>query len=645
MRRTWVQISMVALAGLSFSAAMAAPTGPPQPMPLAPNPPLPEPKDIPYPGELTVAVDATDLTHNIFRVKETIPVSGAPIVLTYPRWLPGAHNPGGSIDKLAGLIVHAGGKRLEWKRDTADVFAFHIDPQGAKTLDIEFQFLSAVSTREGRVVMTPEMLNAQWISLALYPAGYFTRDIKVKASIKLPDGWKYATALETDHDDGPWAYFKTTTFNTFADSPLIAGKYFKQVELDPGGPAPVRLDVIADSPEQLEMKPDQIAAHKNLVKQAYLNFGSHHYSPYDFLFSLSDKMGGNGLEHHQSSEDGTSPKYFTDWEKGSAGRDLLAHEFTHSWDGKFRRGADLWTPTFNVPMRDSLLWVYEGQTQYWGYVLAARSGLMPKQDVLDAIAETAALYDHRVGREWKALIDTTNDPIVAQRRPLSWLSWQRSEDYYSEGQLIWLDADTLIRERSGGKRSLTDFARRFFGIYDGSFVTQTYTFEDVVKALNAVEPYDWATFLRTRLEGHGPGAPLDGIARGGYKLVYTEVQTPYAKSAEARRETSDFMYSLGLAVGRDGQLTGVQWEGPAFKSGLTADTQLIAVNGLTYSGDILKAAVKAAKGTNQPIELLVKANNHFRTVRIDWHEGLKYPHLEKVGTGPGSLDAILEPLK
>jgi predicted metalloprotease with PDZ domain len=649
MRRYGLGVSLTVLATVlgaaMATAAPAAKSAVPLPMPAPPSPPIPEPRDIPYPGELTVAIDATDLTHGIFSIKETVPVAApGPMVLTYPKWLPGNHSPRGAIDKLAGLIVHAGGKRIEWRRDPVDVTAFHIDPPaGAKSVEVEFQFLSAVSTREGRVVMTPEMLNAQFISLALYPAGYFTRDIKVKASIKLPEGWKYATALETERQDGPWAHFKTTTFETLADSPLIAGKYYRQFDLDPGGPARVSLDVIADRPEELDAKPEQILAHKTLVQQAYRVFGSHHYSHYDFLFTLSDKMGGNGLEHHQSSEDGTTPRYFLDWDKGSAGRDLLAHEYTHSWNGKFRRGADLWTPTFNVPMRDSLLWVYEGQTQYWGYVLAARSGLMSRKDTLDAIAMTAATYDNRVGRAWKPLIDTTNDPIVAQRSPLSWLSWQRSEDYYSEGQLIWLDADTLIREKSGGQRSLDDFAKLFFGVDDGSYVPHTYTFDDVVKALNTVQPYDWASFLHTRLEGHGPGAPLDGLQRGGYKLVYTDVQSDYAKSAEMRRKTTDFMYSLGFSVNRDGQLSEVQWDGPAFKAGLTADTQLVAVNGLAYSADDLKQAVKDAKGAGPAVELLVKINDHYRTVKIDWHGGPLYPHLEKVSAGDGSLDAILTP--
>ncbi len=635
--------SAALLAGVLMSGAARAAVVQPMPTPLPEA--IPQPRDVAYPAPLEVAVDATDLTHGIFSVREIVPLAGpGPVVLTYPRWLPGNHAPSGPIDKLAGLEITADGKPLEWTRDPVDVFAFHVTPPaGARALQIRFQFLSPVSTREGRVVMTPEMLNAQWNALALYPAGWFTRDIPVKASIRLPEDWKYATALETERESDGTVQFRQTTFETFVDSPLIAGRYYKQVDLDPGGPAPVRLDVIADRPDELEMTPEQIAPHRELVRQAYRLFGSHHYDHYDFLLSLSDKMGGNGLEHHQSSEDGTSPKYFTDWDKAPAGRDLLAHEYTHSWDGKFRRPADLWTPTYNVPMRGSLLWVYEGQTQYWGYVLAARSGLLTQQQALDAIAATAAVYDARVGRSWRAMEDTTNDPIIAQRRPLSWLSWQRSEDYYSEGQLIWLDADTLIRQRSGGKRSLDDFARAFFGVNNGSFVPATYDFDEVVRTLNGVEPYDWASFLKARLLGHGPGAPLDGITRGGYRLVFTPTPTEYFRAAEGRRKVTDLTFSLGLSVNRDGQIGEVIWDGPAFRAGLTADTQIMAVNGLTYAADDLKDAVRLAKGSGAPIELLVKINDHFRTVRIDYHDGLRYPRLEKIAPGEAALDAILAP--
>jgi predicted metalloprotease with PDZ domain len=403
------------------------------------------------------------------------------------------------------------------------------------------------------------------------------------------------------------------------------------------------MDIVADRPEELEITPEQLDAHRALIRQAARLYGSHHYNHYDFLLSLSDEMSGIGLEHHRSSEDGTLGGYFTDWDKTASARSLLPHEYTHSWNGKFRRPQDLWTPNYDVPMRDSLLWVYEGQTQYWGEVLSARSGLVSKKDELDSWAQIAATYDHRVGRAWKALQDTTNDPITASRRPEPWRSWQRSEDYYSEGALVWLDADTLIRELSHGKKSLDDFARSFFGVDDGAWGEKTYTFEDVVAALNAVQPYDWASFLRTRLDGHGPGAPLDGLKRGGYRLVYTAEESAYARTANARRKITDFTYSVGFMVGPDGKLADVQWDGPAFKAGLTAGTQLVAVNGRAYDADVLKDAIKAAQGSGPTVELIVRSGDIYRTVKIDWHEGLKYPHLERIGAGPASFDEILAP--
>ncbi len=639
-------LSLLATVGvLSVFSAAAPAFAEDQPQPAAPTPAIASPQDLPYPGVIRLAVDATDLSHAIFVVHETVPVSGpGPLTLLYPKWLPGNHSPTGPIDKLAGLVITANGQRIEWRRDPVDVYAFHVDvPAGVGALDLNFQFLSPVSGREGRIMMTPDMLSLEWNTLALYPAGYFSRQIQVEASVTLPEGFKPATALETASAAGATTTFKPASFNTLVDSPLIAGRNFRAFDLDPGGPARVSLDVIADRPDELAAAPEQITAHRALVQQAYKLFGSHHYDHYDFLFSLSDKLGGIGLEHHQSSEDGATPKYFTDWGKTESSRDLLAHEYTHSWNGKFRRPADLWTPNFNTPMRDSLLWVYEGQTQYWGFVLAARSGLLTKQQALDAIAATAATYDHRVGRAWRPLEDTTNDPVIATRRPLSWLSWQRSEDYYSEGELVWLDVDTLIREKSGGRRSLDDFAKAFFGVNNGSYVTDTYAFEDIVSTLNAVQPYDWTSFLHQRLDGHGPGAPLDGLARGGYRLVYTDTPTDYFTSNEARRKTTDLSYSIGVIIGKDGMLTEVDWDGPAFRAGLTEDTQIVAVNGDTFNADDLKDAIRNARTGTAPIELLVKDNERFRTVRIDYHDGLRYPRLEKVAGLSAPLDAILEP--
>jgi len=611
------------------------------PAPLPPE--VAAPQDRPYPGVIRLAVDAHDLRRHVFRVTETIPVASGALTLLYPKWGPGSHAPVGRIDSLAGLVIRAGGQRLEWTRDTVDMYAFHLTvPAGASSLELEFQFLSPTDENQGRIVVTPEMLNLQWLSVVLYPAGYFVRQIEVEPSVRLPDEWQFATALEIASASGATTTFKPVSLETLVDSPMFAGHYVKRVDLDASGPVPVRLNVFADRADLLEAKPAQLDAHRALVAQAYKLFNSHHFDHYDFLLALSDRLGFIGLEHHRSSENATAPTYFTEWDKNPDTRELLPHEFTHSWNGKFRRPADLWTANFNVPMRDSLLWVYEGQTQYWGYVLSARSGLVTKEQALDQLAYTAAIFSHRPGREWRSLEDTTNEPIVAGRQPIPWRSWQRGVDYYSEGELIWIDADTLIRELSNGQKSLDDFARAFFGVDDGQWVAKTYTFDDVVAALNAVQPYDWAAFLHARLDRHD-GPPLDGLARGGYRLTYTDTASDYFKKLEARRKFSDFTFSLGFAVGRENKLSDVLWGGRAEAAGLAVGTQLIAVNGEAYEKDRLMAMITAAKTDNAPLEFIVKDGNRYSTVRIDYHDGLRYPHLTRDEHTPARLDEILAP--
>lgn len=634
--------AVAALLWLTAPAALAQPA--PLPEPAAPTAAIAAPVDQPYPGTLRINVDATDTDRRIFWVRETVPVAAAgDMVLLYPKWLPGHHSPSGPLEQFAGLLIHANGKPLEWTRDPVEMGAFHITvPQGVGSIEVEFQYLSPTDGNQGRIMVTPEMLSLQWNAMALYPAGYYTRQIPVEASVRFPEGWSFGSALEAagKQRDGS-TLFKTVSFETLIDSPMIAGRYFRQVDLDPGGRSPVRLDIVADRPEQLDIKDEQLAQHRALITQADKLYGARHYDHYDFLLSVSDRLGGIGLEHHRSSEDGVKPNYFTEWDKSSS-HDLLPHEYTHSWNGKFRRGADLWTPDFNIlPMRDSLLWVYEGQTQYWGNVLAARAGLNTKQQALDALANVAATYDNRVGREWRALADTTNGPIIANRRPQAWVSWERTEDYYSEGQLVWLDVDTLLREKSDGKLSLDNFAHAFFGIQDGSYTSATYTFDDVVRTLNEVMPYDWATFLKTRLDGHGPGAPLDGLARGGYRLVYTDQPQPESSRAGEEPGSLNLTYSLGLSLNKDGILNGVQWNGVAFKAGLTVGAQVVAVNGITYNADRLRGAVKQAVGDKAPIELLIKRADHYTTVKLDYHGGLRYPHLERIEGQPARLDDIL----
>ena len=607
---------------------------------------VPAPRNQPYPGAIRLQVDVTDTDRKIVRVHETVTGVGPDTILLYPQWLPGGHAPEGPIDRIAGLTVSANGTRLRWTRDPVDINAFRVfAPPGVHSVEIDFQYLTPTSAKVGEMEISRDIVTLEWNAVILYPAGYYSSQIPVTAGATVPAGWKIATALESStegNEQGAQRVFKTVSLETLIDSPLYAGRYVSEFDLDPGAAAKVRLMLLAERPESLTVTPEQLAAYRTLVQQTYRLFGSHHFSHYDFLNVLSDQMRPTGLEHHQSSEDVLDANAYTEWDKAAVDRDLLPHEFTHSWNGKFRRPADLWTPNFNVPMQNSLLWVYEGQTQYWGQVLAARSGLWTKQQTLDEIAQTLATYQAQSGRNWRALQDTTNDEIINPRRPMPWRDWQRYEDYYDEGKLIWFEVDTLIRERSHDKHSLDDFARAFFGIQNGSFTPVTYGFDDVVKTLNQVERYDWATFLRERVESVGNPVSMEGLRRGGYKLVYNDVAGDFLKSGEALHKRVNLLYSIGAEIeDKDGSLRRVLWDSPAFKANLIEGMQILAVNGVAYSGDLLKDAIKAAKTSKAPIELIVKVDDYFRVVNLDYHDGLRYPHLERDPSQPARLDDIV----
>jgi len=624
---------------LSFAALLLATTVPaaaqnsaPQPTPIVDT--IPAPRDIDYPGTIQLDIDATNTQQGIFQVKQTIPVAkSGHMVLLFPKWLPGKHGPRGEIEKLAGLQILANGKRLPWTRDDVDVFAFHIDvPSGAKKLDVQFQFISATKPEQGRIVMTPDMMSLQFNSLSLYPAGYFVRRIPVQARVKYPEGWSAASGLPSKAVGSTVTYDKTS-YDTLMDSPVLAGRYYRAFPLSDR----VTLDVFADTPEELEAKPEQIEAHKRLVQQAVTAMGTQQYDRYHFLLSISEELGGIGLEHHRSSENGVQPGYFTKWEEGPGSRNLLPHEYTHSWDGKFRRGAELWAPDYRTPTRGKSLWVYEGQTQFWGYVFQARSGLVSKEDTLEAYASILASLDNRPAREWRPLIDTTNDPVISARAPKGWVSWQRSEDYYNEGLLVWMEVDSILRERSGGTKSIDDFARRFFGLRDGDYGEVTYTFDDIVSTLNAVQPYDWRTLLNERLHGVSKRAPTAGFERNGYKLVYTDQPNKTGRGA-----TTDLAYSLGLTLGKSG-IGSVVWDSPAFNAGIDLGDEIVAVNGRGYTSERLVTAVKLAKDSSATIKLMLKSGDRYREVSIDYHGGLRYPHLVKTASGEAGLDKLLQP--
>ncbi|MCS4229832.1 glycyl aminopeptidase [Stenotrophomonas maltophilia] len=600
----------------------------------------PPPAGSAWPGTLRINVDARDLDRRIFKVTATVPAKPGPLTLLYPQWLPGNHSPSGPIDKLAGLQVTANGKPLKWERDQFNVYAFKVDvPQGATEVVARFNYLSSQGGSQGRVVMTPEMLNLQWNASSLYPSGVDAGGLQAQASVTLPAGWSYATALETERRDGDTVVFKPISYEHLVDSPLFAGEHFQRFDLDPGAKQPVHLNVFADDAKSLKASSDQLKAHRALVQQMDKLYGARHFDHYDFLLALTDKLGGIGLEHHRSSENSGDVGYFTEWDKTWLGRDLLPHEFNHSWNGKYRRGADLATANFNVPMGDSLLWVYEGQTQFWGQVLAARSGLWSQQQARDMLANVAATFDRgRPGLAWRPLQDTTNDPTIAQRRGLAYRNYQMSEDYYSGGQMLWLEVEGKLRALSGGKRGLDDFAKAFFGMDNGTWDVNPYTFDDVVATLNNVAPADWAGFLRERLDGHG--SLIGGLEMAGWKLVYRDTPNDAFKAQETRAKAALLTYSIGATVNDAGVVGDVVWDSPAFNAGLAPGMTVIAVDGREYKSERLKEVVAGSRESKAPITLLVKNFDRVMPISIDYHGGALYPALERIAGTRDGLSAL-----
>ncbi len=638
-----------------FASCTLAQTGPqPQPEPVPLPPPIVAPVDRPYVGPLRLAVDLRNNIDRVEKVHEEIPAEpgATEMVLLYPQWIPGEHEPSGPIARLAGIITTVDGQRVQWVRDRVNVYAFHIPlTHGAKTVDLDFDYLSPIKPAAGRIEISDAIADLEWNEVVMYPAGYFSRDILVDTTLKLPSGWKYATALETASNPNDTVHFEPTPLNTLIDSPLYAGLHYERIDLSPSSTNVVRLNIFADAEADLKMTPEELQQHRKLAVEAEKLYGSHHYKHYDFLLLLSEKVGGIGLEHHQSSEDGHPANYLTDWPSGIVGRDLLAHEYTHSWNGKFRRPAGLWTPNFNVPMTDDLLWVYEGMTQYWGNVLTARAGMRTPEQTRDVFAHVAAGFAASPGRDWRPLVDTTNQPIVSQRAAVSWVSYQRPEDYYTEGELIWLDADTKIRELTNGSKSLDDFCKKFLGVYNGSFITYQYTLDDVVRDLNEVAPYNWKEFLRQRVYDLHPEVPTQGFAQGGYKLVYTDEPIQWRVKENAALGVADFSTSLGFSVGvphstdHSNMISNVWWGSVAFTAGVTPNMVIVSVNGAAYSAEVLTNAILTAEREKKPLQLQFRRDNHYLTVELPYYKGLRYPSLQRVDGTPDRLDDILAPSK
>lgn len=612
-----------------------------------PQPVIPAPTRAVYPGVIRYEADVTDTDRRIVSVRQTIPVAAAgPTTLLYPEFLPGNHADTGPIQLISGLTVTGNGQRLEWLRDTVEPHAFHLDiPAGVSEIDVAFQWLTQPDGGAWRVVQTPDMVNMQWEKAVLYPAGYASTGITVAPSIRLPPGWGYGVALDTRSYEGGLATFAPVSLYTLVDSPMFAGAHYRRFELDADGASPVHLTLITDEASQLEPAAGFMDRFEALVVQADRLFGARPFDRYEFLVAATSQLGGIGLEHHRSSENTVAADFFTRGTGSLSARQLLPHEYVHSWNGKYMAPADELTANYNVPTQNTLMFVYEGLTSYWGEVLAARAGLASKEETLIGMAGHAAFYETQPGRQWRSLHDTQNHNLLGYRVPGQWPSWMRTTgDYYDEALLVWLDADTLIREGTDNRRSLDDFAEGFFGRLDGRAERRGYTFEEVVAALNAVYPHDWAEFLRGRLDAVGPDAraPLDGITRGGYRLTYVAEPSATEKAINPGW-ANDFQHSLGFTLGSNNRITGVRWGGPAFEQGLGVGWDLIAVNDAAPSADALREAITAARGGTTPITLVVRNGDRVRTVPFAYHDGPRYPRLERVSGTPDYLDDILQP--
>ena len=637
--------STLILAIVTPPTASAQTAGNTLPSPVAIAPTIPESVDTAWPGgTITLDVDGADVERGVWHVTETVPLAGATdeIILLLPKWLPGHHEPSDNLAQISDVRFSVAGQPVAWVRDRINPFAFHVKlPAGATAVTAQFVNASPLQGSEGQILKTHEMLNAEWPALSLYPAGHYTRRIAIRPSLKLPAGWSFASALDGATRQGDTVTWATTDYDTLIDSPVFAGINYKRLDLGQG----IALDAFADKPENLNFAPEAAPAYRALAEEAVLNFGARHFDHYDLLLGLTDRLGSVGLEHHRSSENTVLPKALVDWAALDWDRNVLAHELTHSWDGKFRRGADLWTPDYHTPMQDDLLWVYEGQTQFWGLVLAARSGVQSKDMVLAAIARYAGGFTDQAGRGWRSVADTTNDPVIDARRPKAFASLNRGEDYYTEGALVWLEADQIIRAGTHGQKSLGDFARAFFGLRDGDWGELTYTRADVVATLNNVYPYDWEAFLDTRIDGVGQPAPLAGIALGGYKLVWKDTPNPYDKGVMAQYHTLDLAHALGVTLDKDGKVTGALWGSPAFNAGIVTGAKIVSANGTAWSEDAMKAAITAAKAPAVPLTLVVQRGDRVETIVVPYHDGLRWPWLEKAGKGPAGLDALLAPLR
>jgi predicted metalloprotease with PDZ domain len=595
---------------------------------------------------IDISLDATDAPRKIFHAQLTIPASSGSLTLYYPKWIPGEHAPSGPVLDLTGLKFTGNGQFLKWRRDLADNWTIHVEvPGGVQEVHASLDYVapdeSDQSLFSAGASATQKLTVISWNQVLLYPQGWTADQIMYSATLRLPSGWNFGTPLPVASHQGDEIHFQPVSLYTLVDSPVISGEFLKIVPLNQGQTPPVEMDIAADSPTALNAPQEVWDEYSNLVKQAVTLFGATHYRDYHFLFSLSDHVAHFGLEHHESNDSRSEERTLVDPDLRALHAGLLSHEYVHSWNGKYRRPADLTTSDYEQTMQDDLLWVYEGLTEYLGDVLAARSGLRTPEQYRDDLARTAAMLDHRPGRTWRNLQDTADAAALLYYTPKDWDSWRRSVDYYDEGELDWLWADSIIRQQTGGKKSIDDFCKLFHGAPSTPPIVKTYTFDDVVNALNQIAPYDWRGFWNERLTNHGPGAPLGGIENAGWKLTYDESRSQIMRAWEADHREINAAFSIGALIKEDGEIEDTIEGMDAARAGIGPGMKIIAVNGRRFTPQFFRDALTAGKNSTQPLQLLVENTDYFRTFNLNYHGGEKYPHLVRDDSKKDSLTDII----
>lgn len=592
----------------------------------------------------TIEVDATEAPRRIFHARLSLPASPGPLVLYYPKWIPGEHGPTGPVVDLVGLRFSAGGQTLPWRRDPVDMYAFHLTiPAGASAVEAQLDYLAPVAGGNFTAGSsnTSNLAVLSWHTVLLYPKGFPGEQLTYQAGLRLPVGWKQATSLQVASEAGGVVAYRPASMTELIDAPVLMGAHLVTVPLAESLGASHRLDIASDSPSSLLLPPGFDDSYDRLVAEFHALFGARHYRSYRWLVALSDHVAHFGLEHHESS-DNRMPEATLGSEAlrlDLAG--LLAHEFAHSWNAKYRRPVGLIDPDYHEPMQGEMLWVYEGLTQYLGFVLTPRSGLWSPDFFRERLAVLAANLDHQVGRGWRPLADTAVSAQILFGSASEWRTWRRSADFYDESVLLWLEADAMIREKSGGKRSMDDFLRSFHGGESGPPQVVPYTYEDVVAGLRAVADLDWKAHFDRRLQEVGPRAPLAGLEAQGWRLVYDQRPNPALENREERNEYRDWLYSLGIQVDGEGRILDAVPEMPAAKAGIAPGMTLVAVDGLRFSGERLDAAIDRAQKDKQPIELLIENADAYRTVKVEYAGGRRYPHLERIEGRPDLLTRVI----